>query len=56
MSDDEYPPVCPRCGKRDVEIHTQSEYTGGGYADTWDEFICNNCGHEWRSDEKTSYY
>ncbi|MFW9908160.1 MAG: hypothetical protein ACFFEF_06260 [Candidatus Thorarchaeota archaeon] len=56
MSGDEYPPRCPKCGSSSVERESISEYTGGGYADRWDEFVCNDCRYEWRSEEKTSYY
>ncbi|MBN2441969.1 MAG: hypothetical protein JXJ04_11500 [Spirochaetales bacterium] len=56
MSDEEnYPPICPKCGKEEVEINHESEYTGGGYADYWDEFECMACGYIWRSDKESGY-
>ncbi|MFW9980149.1 MAG: hypothetical protein ACFFEJ_18850 [Candidatus Thorarchaeota archaeon] len=52
---DEYPPKCPKCGSRNVAIETNSEYTGGGFADSWDEFYCGDCSYEWRSDTTSGY-
>jgi len=53
--DDEYPPKCPKCGSREIEIESRSEYTGGGFADRWDEFFCRECGYEWRSATNSGY-
>ena len=51
----EWPTKCPSCGSKEFTHESQSEYTGGGYADYWDEFECRKCGKIWRSEEKTSY-
>ncbi len=53
--EEEWPTKCPSCGYKKFTRESQSEYTGGGYADYWDEFECKKCGNVWRSDEKTSY-
>ncbi|MCY3410419.1 MAG: hypothetical protein INQ03_02175 [Candidatus Heimdallarchaeota archaeon] len=52
---EEYPPKCPQCGSRDIEIETEREYTGGGFADSWDNFYCTKCGNEWRSNTESGY-
>ncbi|MHA2104163.1 MAG: hypothetical protein ACW981_12110 [Candidatus Hodarchaeales archaeon] len=52
----DYPPICPKCNNSKILIEKQSEYTGGGYADYWEEYSCEKCGHDWRSDEKTDYF
>ncbi len=52
---EEYPPKCPKCGSRKVEIETKREDTGGGFADSWDEFYCQDCEYEWRSDTSSGY-
>jgi transposase len=52
----QYPPPCPRCGSEKIDIHRESEYTGGGYADYWDEFECLTCGYIWQSDKDTGLF
>lgn len=37
-NDDIWPPKCPECGNTKIDYERQSKYTGGGYADYWDEF------------------
>ena len=57
MDDDQpYPPPCPQCKSENIEIHRESEYTGGGYADYWDEYECLDCGNIRRSDKDTGMY
>ncbi len=56
MADEEdWPPACPKCRSKDVKHEDMSEYTGGGYADQWTEFECNQCGWAWRSKTTTGY-
>ena len=55
-NDDIWTPKCPECGSPKVDCERQSEYTGGGYADYWDEFQCRKCEFTWRSDKKSSYF
>ncbi|MBD3408484.1 MAG: hypothetical protein GF411_20340 [Candidatus Lokiarchaeota archaeon] len=52
---EEYPPKCPRCNSREIIIKTKHEYTGGGYADRWDEFYCEDCDYEWKSETTSDY-
>lgn len=47
---------CPKCKSKKISSDTVSEYTGGGYADTWEEFICEKCSFKWRSEEKMGFY
>lgn len=48
--------ICPNCGSKDVILEKKQEYTGGGYADYWDEYECQNCGEIWRGEEHTDHY
>ena len=54
-SDDGWPPACPRCKSKAVNYQEKQEYTGGGYADTWTEHACDDCGWEWQSEKKSGY-
>lgn len=47
---------CPKCGHTEVECESKTEYTGGGYAEYWDEFFCKQCNHEWRSEKRSDYF
>lgn len=49
-------PECPKCKLTDIIREKQSEYTGGGYADYWEEFFCESCEFEWRSNIRTNYF
>lgn len=51
----EQKPKCPECGCTDIEREEREEYTGGGYADRWEVFVCEECGHEWRSGTRSGY-
>lgn len=55
-NNNEWPLKYPKCGSLEIDYEKQSEYTGGGYADYWDEFQCRKCDHYWRSDKKSSYF
>ena len=46
---------CPKCKSNKMINETKSEYTGGGYADSWLEFECQECGWIWRSEKKHGY-
>ena len=54
--DEEWPPKCPSCGSKKVNSESQSEYTGGGYADYWYGLECRKCGNIWRSKKESSLF
>jgi transposase-like protein len=56
MEEEEWPIKCPECKSKDIDHENKGEYTGGGFGDSWSEFWCNKCGHEWRFGQKHGYY
>ena len=51
----EWPVKCPKCESAKITHEERSEYTGGGYADIWTEFFCENCGWTWKNQIKSDY-
>lgn len=47
---------CPKCHSTQIEKQKEFEYTGGGYANYWYEYMCKECKHEWRSEKRTTFY
>jgi predicted RNA-binding Zn-ribbon protein involved in translation (DUF1610 family) len=47
--------ICLKCNSKIITNEHMTEYTGGGYADYWYEYECQNCGNIWRSEVKSDY-
>lgn len=46
---------CPNCNSKNIVRDMETEYTGGGYADSWETYECQDCGHVWQGEVAHGY-
>jgi hypothetical protein len=54
--EENWPSECPHCKGKKITGESKSEYTGGGYADYWTEYFCEECEYLWKSTKSTNYF